>query len=222
MSDSSPRLLERPSGRRVAVSLWRSQGRPHAGRSRHLCERPHWERCAAHDADGRRPEHEPLAREPFQASEVLHDWDAGCEQARVGRTGQSPVSSTFPKSTPTSRTPTAISRSTAAAGRNGASDPVFLRPPSRIPSRAHQDRASAQGSFLDPLERDRPLVSVRVDDDARQADDPLERQGRKILAVSEAVERRIQIGPRVAGKLDATEVELGPSAGRAKRRDRGS
>jgi hypothetical protein len=91
--------------------------------------------------------------------------------------------------------------------------PVFLRPPSRIPPRAHQDRASAQESFLDPLERDRPLVSVRVDDDARQADDPLERQGPEILAVSEAVERRIQIGPRVAGKLDATEVELGPSAG---------
>jgi len=28
MSDASPRLLERPSGRRVAVSLWRGQGTP--------------------------------------------------------------------------------------------------------------------------------------------------------------------------------------------------
>jgi hypothetical protein len=68
---------------------------------------------------------------------------------------------------------------------------------------------SAQGPFLDPLERDRSLGSVRVEDDARQTDDGLEGQGREILALAEAVERRIKIGPCVTGQLGATEEELG-------------
>jgi len=50
---------------------------PQAGHLWHLCERPHRERRAADYRDWGRREHEPLAREPFQASEVFDDRDSG-------------------------------------------------------------------------------------------------------------------------------------------------
>src|SRR4029453_10164046 len=59
-----------------------------SGRLRDLRERPYRERCASHDRDWRRREQETLAREPFQASEVLHDRADGRKEAGVGRTGQ--------------------------------------------------------------------------------------------------------------------------------------
>jgi hypothetical protein len=147
---------------------------------------------------------------PFQASEVLHDRDAGIEQAGVGGVGKVCRVVDVPEVDPDELHPRGDKTLHDSHGKERCIRPALLRPPSRIPPRAHQDRSSARGPFVDLFERYRSLGSGRVNDDARQADDRLERQPREIFAVTESVERRIEVGPRVAGQLGATEEELCP------------
>jgi hypothetical protein len=51
-----------------------------------------------------------------------------------------------------------------------------------------------------------------VYDETRQPNDRLERQVPEVFALAEPMERRIQVGSRVARQLCPTEVELGPPA----------
>ena len=122
-----------------------------SGRLWHVGERSHWECRAAHDRDRRRREDEPLKWEPIQASEVLDDGNAGRKKTGMGGTRQVfcvvDVSEVDPDESDVGRDKSLHH----CGGQEGRIRPVLLRSPSRIPTRAHQDRASAEGSFVDPM-----------------------------------------------------------------------
>ena len=112
----------------------------------------------------------------------------------------------FTESMPTTAAPPATRRSTAAIPTNGWDGSPYSSV-SQWRSQPVWNSTAAPGD-VDIDGQRRLLTDGGVDQEARHVDDPLQVEPGEVVTVGEAVERRVEVRPRVGHHLDVPDLEL--------------
>ena len=127
--------------------------------------------------------------------------------------GRSPVrvSSMFTESMPTSAAPASTSAPAAARQERVAGVAVVVGAPVHDPSPC--GTSTARPATSRPSSSRRGFARRRgVDEDAGHGGHPGQVEAGEVVAVGEAVERRVEVGAGVGDHVDAADLELEPGA----------